>query len=109
MLRAQLLEQRLGVLQIGGVEAFGEPAVDLGEHRARFVAEALSFRAIVRRRSSRRAMQLPALASSDQTAQKVSAIAAVLAASCSGLSPQLGGKISIELARCHSGSTHSRT
>ena len=50
-----------------------------------------------------------ALASSYQTPQKVSAIAAVFAGSCSGLSPQLGGKISMELARCHSGSTHSRT
>src|SRR5262249_15774868 len=31
---AQLLEERLGVLQIGGVEALGEPVVDFGEHRA---------------------------------------------------------------------------
>jgi hypothetical protein len=37
-LLAQLIEQRLGVFQIGGVEALGEPAVDFGEHRARFVA-----------------------------------------------------------------------
>jgi MFS family permease len=37
----QFLQQRLGVLQVGGVEAFGEPAVDLGEHRARLVAMAL--------------------------------------------------------------------
>jgi hypothetical protein len=28
-LSAQLIEQRLGVLQIGGVEALGEPVVDL--------------------------------------------------------------------------------
>ena len=35
---AQLVQQRLGVLQIGGVEAFGEPVVDLGDHRARLVA-----------------------------------------------------------------------
>ena len=32
-----LVEQRLGVLQIRGVEALGEPVVDFGEHRARFV------------------------------------------------------------------------
>src|SRR5262249_34868695 len=29
-LRTQLLEQRLGVLQVGGVEALGEPVVDVG-------------------------------------------------------------------------------
>ena len=34
---AKLIEQRLGVLQVGGVEALGEPVVDLGEHRARLV------------------------------------------------------------------------
>src|SRR5215469_11128594 len=34
---SQLLQQRLGVLQIGGVEALGEPVVDLGEHRTRIV------------------------------------------------------------------------
>jgi hypothetical protein len=33
--RLQLHQQRLGVLQVGGVEAFGKPAVDLREHRAR--------------------------------------------------------------------------
>ena len=32
---AQLLEQCLRVLHVGGVEALGEPAVDFGEHRAR--------------------------------------------------------------------------
>src|SRR5215469_7329625 len=37
-LRAQFVEQRLGVLQVGGVEAFGEPVVDLAEHRARLLA-----------------------------------------------------------------------
>ena len=37
----KFVEQRLGVLQIGGVEALGEPAVDFGEHRARFVATTL--------------------------------------------------------------------
>ena len=36
--RAQLVEQRFGVLQVGGVEALGEPAIDFREHRARFVA-----------------------------------------------------------------------
>ena len=34
----QFIEQRFSVLQVGGVEALGEPAVDVGEHRARFVA-----------------------------------------------------------------------
>ena len=32
-LGAQLLKQRLGVLQVGGVEALREPIVDFGEHR----------------------------------------------------------------------------
>ena len=41
MLDAQLVEQRLGVLQVGSVEAFGEPVVDRGKHRARFVAVTL--------------------------------------------------------------------
>jgi hypothetical protein len=31
----------LGVLQIGGVEALGEPVVDVGEHRARPITAAL--------------------------------------------------------------------
>src|SRR5215472_9136335 len=34
----QFVEQRFCVLQVGGVEALGEPVVDLGEHRARFAA-----------------------------------------------------------------------
>src|SRR5262245_17775746 len=38
---AQLVEQRLGVLQVARVEAFGEPAVDRGEEIARFGALAL--------------------------------------------------------------------
>src|SRR5215469_6685040 len=38
VLTAQLVEQRLGVLEVGGVEAFGEPVVDFGEHHTRFVA-----------------------------------------------------------------------
>jgi hypothetical protein len=33
----KFLEQSLGVLQVGGVEALGEPVVDLGEHRPRFL------------------------------------------------------------------------
>jgi hypothetical protein len=41
VLAAQFVEQRLGVLQVGRVEAFGEPAVNLGEHRARFFAAIL--------------------------------------------------------------------
>jgi hypothetical protein len=40
-LTAQLVEQRLGVFQVGGVEAFGEPVVDFRQHRARFVAMTL--------------------------------------------------------------------
>ena len=30
---AQLIEQRLGVLKVGGVEALGEAIIDFGEHR----------------------------------------------------------------------------
>jgi len=37
----ELIEQGFGVLQVGGVEALGEPVIDFGEHRARFVATAL--------------------------------------------------------------------
>src|SRR6266851_5766679 len=40
-LRAQFIKQRLRVLQIDGVEALGEPAVDVREHSARLVATAL--------------------------------------------------------------------
>jgi hypothetical protein len=29
-LAAQLIEQRLGVFEVGGLEAFGEPLIDLG-------------------------------------------------------------------------------
>ena len=36
--RTQFVEQGLGVLQIGSVEALGEPVVDFGEHRARLIA-----------------------------------------------------------------------
>src|ERR1700676_4188241 len=38
---AQLIEQGFGVLEVGGVEALGEPVVDFGEHRARLVAMSL--------------------------------------------------------------------
>ena len=41
-LNRQLIEQRLGVLQVGSVEAFGEPVVDFAEHHARFVAAPLT-------------------------------------------------------------------
>src|SRR5215469_12582970 len=37
-LMGQLVEQRLGVLQVRSVEALGEPVVDCGKHRARLVA-----------------------------------------------------------------------
>jgi len=37
-LAAQLVEQRLGVFQIGCVEAFSEPVVDFGKRGARFFA-----------------------------------------------------------------------
>jgi hypothetical protein len=36
----QLFEQRLGLLQVGGVEALSEPVVDFGEYRTRFVTVA---------------------------------------------------------------------
>jgi hypothetical protein len=37
----QLVEQSLGVFEVGGVEAFGEPTVDCGEHRPRLLATTL--------------------------------------------------------------------
>src|SRR5215475_4629111 len=37
----QLLQQRLGFLEVGGVEALGEPAVDRREQVVRFLAFAL--------------------------------------------------------------------
>jgi hypothetical protein len=43
ILGSQLVEQRLGVFQVGGIEAFCEPAVDLGEHGALLVDFALPF------------------------------------------------------------------
>ena len=36
-LGAQLVQQGLGVLQVGGVEALGEPVIDFSEHRTRLV------------------------------------------------------------------------
>jgi hypothetical protein len=33
-----LIEQRVGVLQVGSVETLSEPVVDFGEHRARLLA-----------------------------------------------------------------------
>ncbi len=33
--RLQLVQQRLGFLEVGGVEAFGEPAIDFREHGMR--------------------------------------------------------------------------
>src|SRR5216683_2628744 len=53
--RTQLVEQCLGVLEVGGVEAFGEPAVDFGEHRSRFIAAAL---AVEQARETHRCTQL---------------------------------------------------
>ena len=35
---AQFAEQRLRLDEVGGVEALGEPVVNVGEHRARLVA-----------------------------------------------------------------------
>jgi hypothetical protein len=39
---AELVQQCFGVRQIGGVEPLGEPAINLGEHRARSFAAILS-------------------------------------------------------------------
>jgi len=40
-LRAKFVEEGLGVDKVGGVEALGEPVVDVGEHRAGFVSTTL--------------------------------------------------------------------
>jgi hypothetical protein len=37
----QFVQERLGVFEIGGVETFGEPVVDLGEYRARLITAIL--------------------------------------------------------------------
>src|SRR6202171_1082062 len=34
----KFIEQRFGFLEVGGIEALGEPAIDFGEHRAGFFA-----------------------------------------------------------------------
>ena len=39
-LGGQFIQQRLGLLEVGSIESFGEPVVDFGEHRVRFVAAA---------------------------------------------------------------------
>jgi len=41
LLLAQFREQRLSLFEVRGIEAFGEPAVNLREHRARFIAAPL--------------------------------------------------------------------
>ena len=56
ILRSQFLEQSLCVFQVGGIEAFGEPVVDGGEHRARLVATALL---VEQPRETHRCAQLP--------------------------------------------------
>jgi hypothetical protein len=38
LLCSELVEHHLRVSQVGGVEAFSEPAVDVGMHSVRFVA-----------------------------------------------------------------------
>src|SRR5271156_2047552 len=49
-LSGQLVEQRLRIFQVGGVEAFGEPVVDFRENRAGFAPPRL-------RRANRRAIE----------------------------------------------------
>jgi hypothetical protein len=39
-LGSKLLQQRSGLFEIGGLEAFGKPVVYFGEHGARFVRAA---------------------------------------------------------------------
>ena len=40
LLFVKLVEQCLGILQVGGIEALREPVVDAGKYRAGFVAAA---------------------------------------------------------------------
>jgi len=40
-LSAQLVEQHFRLLEVGGIEAFGEPVVNFLEHRARLIATVL--------------------------------------------------------------------
>ena len=56
LLFVKLVEQGLGVFQIGGVDALGEPVVDFREHRARLVLLALLSE---QTRETRRRAQLP--------------------------------------------------
>src|ERR1700719_4697139 len=65
ILTAQLLEQRLGIFQIGGVEALCEPVVVFGDHRALRRGGPLISSDRATPVVARRAMQLQALASSD--------------------------------------------
>jgi len=58
VLPVQLVEQRLGVLQVGGVETFGEPVVNVGEHRARLVSTTLT---VEQPREARRRAQFEGL------------------------------------------------
>ena len=41
-LGGQLVQQRLGIFEVGGIEAFGEPVVDLREHLVRLVSMAVA-------------------------------------------------------------------
>src|SRR5262249_3049109 len=57
-LYVQFIQQRLSFFQIGSVEALGEPAADVGEHRARFVASPLLYEQVCKADSR---AQLPPL------------------------------------------------
>src|ERR1700730_14845717 len=61
----QVIEQRLCVLQVGGVEAFGEPAVDVGEHSARLIAITLLAEQPCEADSRARFQRFPTLAARD--------------------------------------------
>src|SRR6266851_3101236 len=58
ILRFQFVQQCLRILQIGSVEALGEPAIDSGEHRARVFTTALF---VAQPRETHRCAQLPRL------------------------------------------------
>ena len=55
-LAGQFVQQRLGLLQVGGIETFGEPVVDFSEHGARLVAT-ISFAQQPREARSRTQLQ----------------------------------------------------
>ena len=55
-LTAQFVEQRLGLFQIGGIETFGEPVVDLGEHRVRLATTSFAVEQVC---EAHRGAQLP--------------------------------------------------